>query len=74
MTSAKSLKEALELSFTSYKRSKFALNKAVSNFNDNSSTRTLSLKVTSLEESLDAVNACHTSWVSKTELTADELA
>ena len=74
--SIKILKDALEQSYTTFKRNKSALARATSNAstNENSSTRTLTLKITSLEDSLNTLNACHTSWVLKAELAPDALA
>ena len=74
MSNVKSMKDTLELSYTTYKRNKSALSRALSNLGMNSSTRILTIKVNSLEESLNALNVSHTSWVSKAEFSSEELA
>ena len=59
----KALKDALEQSHTTYKRNISALTRAIPTNN----SRTITLKLTSLEQSLETLNACHTTWVSKSE-------
>ena len=62
MSTINHLREILELSIVSYKRNKAAVDKAV---NNGSSTRTLRLKMQSLEESVNHLNSSHTSRVIK---------
>ena len=75
MAQVKILKDTLEQSYTTFKRNKSALSRAVSNASDifHASTRTLKLKIDALEDSLNNLNAAHTSWVSKTELSGEAL-
>ena len=62
MSTINQLRDILEFSIVSYKRNKSALQKAVSN---ESSIRTLKLKIQNLEESVNNLNSSHTSWVIK---------
>ena len=73
MSTVKALKEAVEQSYTKYKKAKNALQRAVDAFTVGS-TRTMSMKLQSFEESLDALNTSHTSWVSKAEFDPPALA
>ena len=65
----KALKDALEQSHTTYKRNIAALTRAIPTNN----SRTITLKLTLLEQSLETLNACHTTWVSKSEFDDDAL-
>ena len=71
MSTINQLREILELSIVSYKRNKAAVDKAV---NNGSSTRTLRLKMQSLEESVNHLNSSHTSWVIKNKFDEASLA
>ena len=64
MSTINQLCEILELFIVSYKRNKATVEKAV---NNGSSTRTLKLKMQSLDESVNHLNSSHTSWVIKTK-------
>ena len=72
MSQVKTMKDALETMYTTFKHSKSALARAVSN--TTTSTRNLQLKINAFEESLNNLNVAHTSWVSKAELSTDDLA
>ena len=71
MSTINQLRDILELSIVSYKRNKSALEKAVSN---ESSIRTLKLKIQNLEESVNHLNSSHTSWVIKSKFDETTLA
>ena len=76
MAQVKILKDALVQSYTTFKRNKAALSRAVENANTRefASMRSLKLKINALEESLNIVNASHTSWISKAEFPTEALA
>ena len=63
MSTVKTLKDVLDQSYTTFKRNKAALAHAILTNNP----RTIRLKQDQLEESVEALNTCHTSWVSKAE-------
>ena len=66
------MKDALEKSYTTYKRNLSALCKATER--ESSSARNLQLKLDSLVEALDNLNAAHTMWKVKADLSEDQLA
>ena len=65
MSTIKICKDALDQSYTTYKRDLAALTRAVEKSKDSVNTRILTTKLASLEESLSKLSASHTSWVSK---------
>ena len=71
MSTVNQLRDILELSIVSYKRNKGALDNAVQN---KSSIRSLKSKMQNLEESVNHLNASHTSWVIKSKFDDDALA
>ncbi len=87
MSQIKSLKETLENSHTTYKRAKAALSRVLptdpntdntssaSNVTSLSttSTRVLTQKIGALEDALNELNLAHTSWVSKAEISVEDL-
>ena len=66
------MKDALEKSYTTFKRNLSALTKAIER--ESSSARNLKVKLDSLTEALDSLDAAHTMWKSKADLTEDQLA
>ena len=72
MSQVKQLKELLESTYTKYKRHHAALSRAVKD--KVTSTRTLNSKIDAFEGALDQLNTAHTSWVSKAELSDENLA
>ena len=74
MSTIKICKDALDQSYTTYKRDLAALTRAVEKSKDSVNTRILTTKLASLEESLSKLNANHTSWVSKAGFEPDALA
>ena len=70
----KAAKEALEQSFTALKYSKSTVSKAINQSTGvKINTRTLNTKLQNLEDALAQTNIAHTSWVSKAELTSEQL-
>lgn len=73
MSQVKQLKELLESSYTTYKRHLTALSNSTQD-GVTSSTRTIKSKIEAFESALDQLNSAHTSWVSKAELSEENLA
>ena len=71
MSQVKQLKDSLESSFTRYKRHLAALSRTVAD--QVASTRTLKSKIDAFEGALDQLSNAHTSWVSKAELSEENL-
>ena len=71
MSQVKQLKDSLESSFTRYKRHLAALSRTVAD--QVASTRTLKSKIDAFESALDQLSNAHTSWVSKAELSEENL-
>ena len=69
--SQKQLKESLDASFTNYKRHFAALSRSADE--PTSSIRALKSKIETFENSLDRLNMAHTAWVSKAELSPENL-
>ena len=67
----KQLKESLDALFTNYKRHFAALSRSVNE--PSSSIRALKSKIETFEKSLDSLNMAHTAWVSKAELSPENL-
>ena len=65
MSTIKSCKDALDQSYTAYKKDLAALTRTVEKSKDSVNARILSTKLTVFEESLNRLGASHTSWVSK---------
>ena len=72
MATLKAAKEALEHAVTMYKFKKSIINKTLTS-QDNVNERTLNNKMKSLNDALTAFNIAHTSWISKAELTEEQL-
>ena len=72
MATLKAAKEALEHAVTMYKFKKSIINKTLTS-QDNVNERTLNNKMKSLNDALTALNIAHTSWISKAELTEEQL-
>ena len=72
MSQVKAMKDALDLAYTTVKQNKSSLKKAVEKANI--STRTLQTKLNTFKESIAELNAAHTSWVSKSEFSEEDLA
>ena len=72
MSQVRLMKDALEKSYTTFKRNLSALTKAIER--ESSSARNLKVKLDSLTEALDSLDAAHTMWKSKADLTEDQLA
>ena len=76
MSQVKLLKDALENAYTIYKRHLSALSRATATATatpPTSSTRNLQSKLNSLMEALDNLNAAHTAWKLKADLTPEDL-
>ena len=73
MSSVKALKDELEQSVTKLKRSQLSLRRAITDYKDGSSTRSLELKLSSFEKLVDDVGTYHTSWMSKAGLDEEQL-
>ena len=58
-------KDALEQSYTAYKKDFAALSRTVETSKDSANIRILKTKLASLEDSLNRLGSSHTSWVSK---------
>ena len=71
MTQVRLMKDALEKSYTTFKWNLSALTKAIER--ESSSSRNLKVKLDSLTEALDSLDAAHTMWKSKADLTEDQL-
>ena len=71
MAHVKQLKETLDASFTNYKRHYAALRRSVGEAT--TSMRALKSKIDTFETSLDQLNAAHTAWISKAELSPENL-
>ncbi len=71
MSSVKLLKETLDKSYTTYKRTNAALVRATSGTSA-SSPRNLQLKIEAFKAALDDLNAAHTSWFTKVETQQEE--
>ena len=69
----KTAKEALDQAITTYKFSKSVIKKSVVS-NEVPNERTFRNKLKALEDALAALNTAHTSWVSKSGLTDEQLA
>ena len=74
MSIIKSCKDALEQSYTAYKKDLAALRRTVEKSKDNVNSRILTTKLASLEESINRLGASHTSWVSKAGFEPADLA
>ena len=71
MAQVKMMKDALEKSYTNFKRNLSALTNATGR--ETSSSCNLQMKLDSLTEALDNLNAAHTVWKLKAELTDEQL-
>ena len=72
MSHVKAAKDALDQTVTAFKCSKRALSKTVSS-QQPVSERTLELQMQNLNNALSALNFAHTTWMSKAELTPEQL-
>ena len=72
MSTAAKAKEALELSYVEYKQCKSRVSKALGSSAQNE--RALSSKMQQLSDALSKLNVHHTAWVSKANLTDEQLA
>ena len=72
MTQVRLMKDALEKSYTTFKRNLSTLTKAIER--ESSSARNLKVKLDSLTEALDSLDAAHAMGKSKADLTEDQLA
>ena len=72
MAQVKVMRDALEMSFTTFRQRLSALTKACNS--TTSSIRTLETKLSSFTEALDKLNATHTAWKSKAALSVDDFA
>ena len=74
MAQVKQLKEALDLSFSSYKRHYNALDRVIKSIpTTDINTRILKSKIDSLDDALNSLTTAHTSWVSKIDLSTTDL-
>ena len=73
MSHAKAAKDALDQAVTAFRCSKKLLSKTVAG-QQPVSERSLQVQMQSLDNSLAALNSAHTTWISKAELTAEQLA
>ena len=71
MSTAAKAKEALEISYVEYKRCKARVTKALGSTAHNE--RALSSKMQQLSDALSKLNVHHTTWVSKANLTDEQL-
>ena len=72
MSSAKAAKDAVDNAVTEYRRSLVLMERCITSEPVNE--RALSNKIKDLNEKLSNLNTCHTAWVSKSGLDADQLA